>query len=235
MDIKLEAHVHLHNAVYEGGNTFSHVVNTTTGAVQTLLSVSNIHSNYDLSASSSIGLNYGTTYFVDTAPLFAEETTSQIASAWNTNAELTAGDLTTTFNTSDLYTKNGFDPRTASGSNARTANGSFATPSGFVDVDAAGAMFDNNWLAGWSSLEWLQVLPATNVARPVLTIGNNGTNPTISFPTASATVQYVIEKSTDGKNWTVLTTTPVTHATTVSHTDTTTPLASTVLYRAYAL
>ena len=231
MDSKLEAHVNLHNAVYEGGTTFSHTLNTTTGLVQTLLSVSNIHSNYDLSATSSIGNNYNTTYFVDTAPTFAEETTSQIASAWNTSAELTGSGT----ETSDLYKFQGFDPRTASGSNARTPNGTFATPSGFVDVDAAGAMFDNNWLAGWSTLEWLQVLPATNVARPVLTIGNNGTNPTISFPTASATVQYVIEKSTDGKNWTVLTTTPVTNATTVSHTDTTTPIASTVLYRAYAL
>jgi hypothetical protein len=231
MDAKLEAHVNLHNAVYEGGTTFSHTLTTTTGTVQTLLSVSNIHSNYDLSSASSIGLNAGTSYFVDTAPTFAEETTSQIASAWNTSAELTGSGT----ETSDLYKFQGFDPRTASGSNARTANGTFATPIGFVDVDAAGAMFDNNWLSGWSTLEWLEVLPATNVARPVLTIGNNGTNPTISFPTASATVQYVIEKSTDGKNWTVLTTTPVTNATTVSHTDTTTPIASTVLYRAYAL
>jgi hypothetical protein len=229
---KLEAHVAVHNSVVEGASTVAQQDTTTTGLVQTLLSISNIHSNYDLSASSSKGTT--SSHFAETTPVFVEETASQIASAWNTNAELTAGDLTTTFNTSDLYTKNGFDPRT-SGASALSADGTFATPSGFVDLDSAGAMISNNWLSGWSTLEWLEVLPTTNVARPVMTIGHNGTNPTISFPTAGSTVQYVIEKSTDGKNWTVLTTTPLSHATTVSHTDTTTPLATTVLYRAYAL
>jgi hypothetical protein len=71
----------------------------------------------------------------------------------------------------------------------------------------------------------------------MLTIGTSGSNPTVSFTTASATVKYVIEKSTNGKSWSVLTSTPVSAASTVNYTDTTTTLAggSTVMYRAFAL
>jgi hypothetical protein len=86
-------------------------------------------------------------------------------------------------------------------------------------------------------LEWLTVLPTTNTTRPNLTIGAVGSNPSVSFATAGASVKYVIEKSTDGKNWTVLTTTPVTGASSISYTDTTTTMTAgtSVLYRAYAL
>lgn len=156
---------------------------------------------------------------------------SQIGSNWNDAAHLTGGSAT-----SDLYTYQGFDPRTT-GSGAAAEDGTFTTPSGFVDVDYAGMSLNNNFLSGWSTLEWLTVLPATNTARPYLTIGVSTNNPTVSFATAGASVKYVIEKSTDGKNWTVLTTTPVTAASTVSYTDTTTTLSagSTVQYRAYAL
>jgi hypothetical protein len=157
--------------------------------------------------------------------------TSQVASNWNESAHLTGGSAT-----SDLYTKNGFDPRTT-GSGAKTEDGTFVTPAGFVDADYAGMSLDNNFMAGWSTLEWLQVLPTMNVARPVLTITRAANNPVISFPSAGATVKYVIEKSLDGKNWTVLTTTPVLDAATITHTDTTTDLSAVarVQYRAYAL
>jgi hypothetical protein len=164
------------------------------------------------------------------APVFAEETTSQIASNWNNNVNDGAGVAT-----SDIYTKNGLDLRLASGAAARTLDGSFATPTGFVDADYAGSMLDNNMLAGWSVLERVGVLPTTNVARPFLTISLSGTNPVITFPSAGATIKYVIEKSVDGKVWQVLTTTPVSNATTITHTDTTTTVGAPVSYRAYAL
>jgi hypothetical protein len=224
---RLETQLRLHNSIVEGASTVSQVGTTTGGSFVSLLSISNIHSNYDLSAASSIGTTTSP-FFVDSAPTFVEETASQIASAWNTDNELN------TLQTADLYTYQGFDPRTT-GASALTPDGTFATPTGFVDVDYAGCMVHNNFLAGWSMLEFLSVLPATNTTRPVLTIGASGANPTVTFNTAGAAVKYVIEKSTDGKNWTVLTTVPLSNATTVSHTDTTTTIGSPVLYRAYAL
>lgn len=230
---RLETQLFLHNSIVEGASTVSQVGVTTGGTFVSLFSTSNIHSNYDLSATSSKGTTTAP-FFAEVSPVFVEETASQIASAWNTNAELTAGDGVATFNSSDLYTYRGFDPRT-SGASALTADGTATTPAGFVDVDYAGAMVHNNFLSGWSVLEYLSVLPATNTARPLLTIGTSGTNPTVTFSTAGAAVKYVIEKSTDGKTWTVLTTTPVSNASSITHTDTTTTLGSAVQYRAYAL
>jgi hypothetical protein len=228
MNPKDEAHLYMHNLIHEGSNNVIAPTANTAGTIIPLLATSNVHSN-EYTGATSQGTTSGSNVS-DVAPLFAEETTSQIASNWNESANVGVG------STSDLYTKNGFDPRGASGSNALIEDGTFVPPAGFVVANYAGAMRDNNFLGGWSVLEWLQVLPATNTARPELTIGAAGGNPTISFATASATVKYVIEKSTDGgKNWTVLTTTPVTNPTTVSHTDTTTTIGSPVLYRAYAL
>lgn len=190
---------------------------------------------YPLSASTAAGAAALRLTAANLSDVFTDHgntaSNSQIASNWNEAAHLTGGSATT-----DLYTYQGFDPR-VTGSGAATEDGTFTTPSGFVDVDYAGMSLNNNFLSGWSTLEWLTVLPATNTARPYLTIGVSTNNPTVSFATAGATVKYVIEKSTDGKNWTVVTTTPVTAASTVSYTDTTTTLSagSTVQYRVYAL
>lgn len=228
---RFEAQLFMHNSIVEGTNTVSQVGVTTGGAFVSLFSISNIHSNYDLAAGSSLGTTTSP-YFVDSAPTFVEESASQIASAWNTNAELVTPGAG--LNTSDIYTYRGFDPRTT-GASALTEDGTATTPSGFVDVDYAGAMVHNNFLSGWSILEYLSVLPVANTARPLLTIGTSGSNPTVTFSTAGAAVKYVIEKSTDGKTWSVLTTIPVSNATSITHTDTTTTLGSAVQYRAYAL
>ena len=228
---KLDMLLSVHNAVAEGSSTVNQAADSGVSAApnfQTSITWSNIHSNNYASASSSKG---AVTLLTEISPVFVEETTSQIASNWNNAIILPAGTLPT----SDIYTKNGFDPRLAPGASARTLDGTFATPTGFVDADYAGSMLDNNMLAGWSVLERIGVLPTTNVARPFLTITLSGTNPVISFPTAGATIVYVIEKSVDGKNWQVLTTIPVSNATTVTHTDTTTTVGAAVSYRAYAL
>jgi hypothetical protein len=259
-----EAIVSLHNAVIEGATRVNQQELGAEGeGFMTEWRISNIHANnpsstvatwvpgtseanfvnaynglttaYPLSASTAVGAAALRLTAATLSNVYTDHGTtasnSQIGSNWNNAAHLTGGSAT-----SDLYTYQGFDPRTT-GSGAATEDGTFPTPSGFVDADYAGMSLNNNFLSGWSTLEWLTVLPATNTARPYLTIGVSTNNPTVSFATAGATVKYVIEKSTDGKNWTVLTTTPVTGASTVSYTDTSTTLAagSTVQYRAYAL
>jgi len=230
---RLEAQVQFHNNIVEGMSQFSFVDTGSVGTYTARFNISNIHANYDLSATTPIG-TITSPYFSDTSPTFADETSSQVNSAWNTTAELTTGSPS---NTSDIYSYRGFDPRTAPAKNAATSDGTYVQSAGWVDVDSAGYAITNTFLSGWSVLEYLSVLPATNVARPMLTIGISGSNPTVSFTTASATVKYVIEKSTNGKSWSVLTSTPVSAASTVNYTDTTTTLAggSTVMYRAFAL
>jgi hypothetical protein len=259
-----EAILSLHNTVIEGATRVNQQELGAEGeGFMTEFRISNIHANnpastvgtwlpgtseanfvnayngvttaYPLAASTAAGAAALRLTAANLSAVFTDHgntaSTSQIASNWNEAAHLTGGAAT-----SDLYTYQGFDPR-ISGSGAATEDGTFPTPSGFVDVDYAGMSLNNNFLSGWSTLEWLTVLPATNTARPYLTIGVSTNNPTVSFATAGATVKYVIEKSTDGKNWTVVTTTPVTAASTVSYTDSTTTLSagSTVQYRAYAL
>lgn len=259
-----EAVLSLHNTVIEGASQVNQQeLGAEGGGFMTEFRISNIHSNnpastvatwvpgtseanfvnaynglttaYPLSASTAVDAASLRLTAATLSAVYTDHGTtasnSQVASNWNDAAHLSGG-----LATSDLYTYQGFDPR-ITGSGAAAEDGTFTTPSGFVDVDYAGMSLNNNFLSGWSTLEWLTVLPATNTARPYLTIGVSTNNPTVSFATAGATVKYVIEKSTDGKNWTVVTTTPVTAASTVSYTDTTTTLSagSTVQYRAYAL
>jgi len=257
-----EAVLNLHNVLVEGASQVNlHETGAAGNGFMTELRMSNIHSSNPAATTTTwipgtadVGFNNAYNGLTTAYPLTATDaagmgglrltpttlsavftdhggaTGSQIASNWNNTAH------TAVTGTSDLYSKNGFDPR-VTGAGAGAEDGTFTTPSGFVDVDYAGMSVNNNFLSGWSTLEWLTVLPETNTARPYLTIGVSTNNPTVSFATAGAAVKYVIEKSTDGKNWTVVTTTPVTAATTVSYTDTTTTLSggSTVQYRAYAL
>jgi hypothetical protein len=106
-----------------------------------------------------------------------------------------------------------------------------------VQVNYAGYQRDNQFLSGWSLLEYLEVLPASNVARPQVTISGT-TNPIVSFASAGSTVKYVVEKSTDRRTWTPVNAgSPVTGTGTISFTDTATSLTAgtAVYYRVYAL
>ncbi len=111
-------------------------------------------------------------------------------------------------------TKNGLDPRLANGAAAAVPT-NFNVPadrtdsypfSGFTKVAFAGGMRDNNMLKGWTIADRLQLLPAGNVARPAVTLGVSGSNPTVSFNSDSGVggraVLYVVEKSTDKRVWT---------------------------------
>lgn len=85
---------------------------------------------------------------------------------------------------------------------ARSGLTNFLSP-----VTHTGAMRDNNWLFGWSWTAAVELLPTTNVARPVLSLDVSAANPKVSFNADTAAVAagdavvYVVERSTDGRDW----------------------------------
>lgn len=113
--------------------------------------------------------------------------------------------------------KNGLDPTLADEAPAgtdilarkltRTAPSRPGVTEFFSPVKHTGAMRDNNWLYGWTWTHTVDLLPTTNVARPVLAVTVPATNPVISFAADTAAVAagdavvYVVERSTDGRDW----------------------------------
>jgi len=109
-------------------------------------------------------------------------------------------------------TFNGLDVRLASGAASavvtnfnkpvnRTGDYAF---SGWAPAPFAGVARDNNVLK-WTVLEYLDVLGTTNIARPAVSIGINGSNPTVSFASAAGVggraSLYMVERSSDLRSW----------------------------------
>ncbi len=227
LQIRLEAQCDFYNGLVEniGSNGVSRATQSATlGSITSLLTWSNVHSfSPAVSGATEVGtVTSNTVTVLSQLTTLAEETASQIATPWFETA-----------NVCPLYRFQAFNPTLASAANARTDDG-VATPAGLVNAPFAGAMRDNNHMKGWSTLESLNVLQTANVARPFLTIGLSGTNPTIGF-TAVTGLRYVVEKSTDGKVWTLVQKAPVTGTGAVSVTDTTTTVGAAVTYRVFAL
>jgi hypothetical protein len=136
-----------------------------------------------------------------------------------------------------LYQQNGLDLRLAATAGARTApsSGAITPPANdiFVPISSGGSMKDNNFLAGWSVLQRIGALPATNAARVSITMGITGANPTVSFPTAN-NVEYVVERSVNQKTWLPIAVSPGTGSA-VTVTDAGATLTAPVFYRVYAL
>jgi hypothetical protein len=135
------------------------------------------------------------------------------------------------------YTFQGTDPRLAAGVASLTEDGPLP-PAGFVQVNYAGYQRNNTFLNGWSVLDYLDTLPATNVARPEVTIRLSGTNPVVRFDSAGSGIKYVIEKSTDRRTWAPINGgNTVSGSGTISFTDTSTTFTAgqPVYYRVYAL
>lgn len=241
IQIRLEARAGIHNGVIENANTLSRGNDSGGGAYTTMFTWSNVFTyNTVTSGGSLVVQNTATGSQTSTVggvtfPVITQvnelqaNATSQIVTPWTFSA------TATTPVPCPLYTKHGLDTRLAPGAAARASTFAVALPTGFVNTGFAGSMRDNNQMFGWTSLHNLEVLPTTNLVRPVLTLGESAGNRTISFPSAGADVKYVIEKSTDGRVWTVLTVNPLSGAGTISHTDTTTTVSDRVLYRAYGL
>jgi len=211
-----DARVFINNAVGSKLADLAELSQTALDPIGTITDVSNFHYFFDA--------NLGTTEDKAFTDLVAPLTTSAIEEL----SLQVVGDA--------FYTKNGVDPRLAVGSAALVEDGPLP-PAGLVQVNYAGYQRNNTFLSGWSIIDYLDVLPTTNVARPAVTIAG-ATNPIVSFASAGATIKYVIEKSTDKRTWTPVNGgTPLSAAGTITHTDLTTTLTAgtPVYYRAYAL
>ncbi len=215
---KLEAQMGVYNVIIENSNKVSELADPTGGLFGTTMTWGNVRS-FDTTVSGAV--EKGNTAGLTELTAMVEESATNTAITGPIHAA--------------IYKKNGLDLRLKAGAPARTES-SHMPPAGFVQVGYAGSMRDNNMLAGWSVLESLQVLPTTNVARPVITMSMSGSNPVVTFPSAGADIKYVVERSSNQRDWTPVNTTPVSNATTISVTDTATTLGSSpVFYRAYAL
>lgn len=241
---KLEAHVKMHNGVIENASSISRSAETGGGSITTLLTWSNI---FAYRATATAGSPLPATSTVSAGTLTATvggvvipivnqinaltfPGASQIRSPWRFSA------IANPVVPCPLYSKNGLDPRLASGS-AAYGDVPFAVtlPSGFINANFAGAMRDNNQMFGWTSLYALEAFVDDNLTRPEITLGVSAGNPTVSFSSVSG-VKYVVEKSSNGKKWTVLTTEPLIGTDgLLLYTDTSTEEDDTVLYRVYGL
>lgn len=105
------------------------------------------------------------------------------------------------------------DPRLATGASAAdvtkfpkpAARGGDYPFNGWTPLPIGSSMRDNNMLT-WTAVEWLDLLPATNIARPAISVGKSGSNSTISFASAPGVggraAFYAVERSTNRRNWT---------------------------------
>lgn len=249
LQIRLEARVGVHNAIVENASNVSRAAETGGGIYTSMLTWSNLYAfratptaGVELPASSTVNVGSQTaTVGGVVIPILTQVNpmqtpgASQIRTPWRFSA------ISNPVVPCPLYTKNGLDPRLDPAQpayNVPISNDPLvALPAGFVNAPFAGSMRDNNHMFGWTSLHALEVFPVgANLDRPVITLGVAGGHPTISFEAEDAGFYYVVEKSTNGKKWTVLTTNPLTGtAGTVTHTDTTSAASDTVLYRVYGL
>lgn len=243
---KLEAHVAMHNGLVENANNVSRAAETGGGSITTLLTWSNLYayratatSGQPLPASSNVnvgaasatvgGVNYVILNQINQMQLPGA---SQIRTPWRFSA------IASPVVPCPLYTKNGLDLRLDPDGDAYDVPfaGGVSLPAGFINARFAGSMRDNNAMFGWTSLHALQVFTTDNLDRPVVVLGEDDGHPTVNFEAADAGVLYIVEKSDDGKKWTVLTPEPLTGTVGgVSYTDTTSGLSDTVLYRVYGL
>ncbi|MEM6911185.1 MAG: hypothetical protein AAF555_06335 [Verrucomicrobiota bacterium] len=134
------------------------------------------------------------------------------------------------------------DPRLLSGATSAIVNGTDPTgPQSVTGAGYEGISRDNDFSFGWTHLSALGAGPSTNIARPSLTIGVSGSNPTITWTAVAGQggrdVLYVVERSLEGKVWTPITgaTTYSAGSQTVTDTGVTLTAGTQVQYRAYAL
>lgn len=112
-------------------------------------------------------------------------------------------------------TKNGLDPRLVNDTDAGSIARDLVMPipardnvaDFFSPVRYRGAMRDNNWLFGWGWTHAVELMPATNVDRPRVTLAVAGQTVSVSFAAdvdetvGSDKVLYVVERSVDGRVW----------------------------------
>ena len=75
------------------------------------------------------------------------------------------------------------------------------------DATFVGAVRDNVWMRGWTLGDQLGVYSGSAIVPEVVVSANTSGNPVITF-SGEANVKYVVEVSTDNKNYTKVTTVP---------------------------
>jgi hypothetical protein len=116
----------------------------------------------------------------------------------------------TVFGATEPVTKNGVDLRVVLPA-ARTIDTGASVPTAagdqFVAARFRGANRDSTHLNGWSHLEYLELLPPVHPKRPTVTLGIAGNNPVVTFSTTDypADALFVVERTLNGKNWSVVT------------------------------
>lgn len=116
----------------------------------------------------------------------------------------------TVFGATAPVTKNGMDLRVAlpaardldTGASEPTAAGSQ-----FVSAKFRGANRDSTHLNGWSHLESLDMLPVSHPKRPTVSLGLAVDNPVVTFSTTDYPTDalFVVERTLNGKTWSVVT------------------------------
>jgi hypothetical protein len=119
--------------------------------------------------------------------------------------------VTNPFGSIQPVTKNGMDLRVPSLASARdlvpAAQDPTAAGTQFVPAKFRGASRDSTHLNGWSHLESLDMLPENHPKRPTVSMGLAGDNPVVTFSTSDypADALFVVERTINGKNWSVVT------------------------------
>lgn len=118
---------------------------------------------------------------------------------------------TSPFGSTQPVTKNGMDLRVPSTASVRdlatAAQDPTAAGSQFVAAKYRGASRDSTHLNGWSHLESLDMLPVAHPKRPTVSLGLTGNNPVVTFSTTDypADALFVVERTLNGKTWSVVT------------------------------
>jgi hypothetical protein len=116
----------------------------------------------------------------------------------------------TVFGATEPVTKNGVDLRVVLPA-ARTIDTGASVPTAagdqFVAARFRGANRDSTHLNGWSHLDSLELLPTAHQKRPTVSLGIAGDNPVVTFSTTDypADALFVVERTLNGKTWSVVT------------------------------
>jgi hypothetical protein len=102
----------------------------------------------------------------------------------------------------------GMDLRVTANSARNLSNSSLPSYRGLnSEATFVGAVRDNVWMRGWTLGDQLGVYSGSAIVPEVVVSANTSGNPVITF-SGEANVKYVVEVSTDNKNYTKVTTVP---------------------------
>ena len=162
----------------------------------------------------------------NTASVIAQLTNASNYNTFNTDPGLTVNPYTRT---------SGLNLSPTNSAARSLANSAIPNVRGLnTNATFAGAVLDNAWMRGWTLSDKLGMWAGTQYV-PEVSVSLSGSNPKVTFG-ADANIRYVVERSTDNKTYTQVTTVPGGAAGNVEVTDTSVTVGSTpYFYRVIAL